>query len=388
MGMSKMGRVLVTASALALAAGAANAGGIDRSGQSIAPLFEKGGYAELSFGMVNPSVSGKDLAIFGGRNSQNVGKDYLSLGFAYKQDINDQLSYAIIYEKPFGADLSYASVANGGSVAFGGTKAHAGYDELSAILRYKFNDNMSAYGGLRISRASGDVTLKGAAYGGLSGYNANFSNDTGYGYVVGVAYEKPEIALRVALTYHSAIKHEHDTKETISGFPIGPVSTTEVSTPQSVNLDVQSGIAPGWLAFGQIRWVDWSEYDIDPLVLTKATNGGVFVKGRRSGRSVRLHDLHAGYRPQVQRPVVGCRVGQLRGKRRSAGFPARSDERSPWSDAGSCLHDRQHQDHHRHQLYQAWRCPARNRNPGRGSCQLHRQQRPWRWRPRRLQLLI
>jgi long-chain fatty acid transport protein len=279
MGMSKMGRVLVTASALALAAGAANAGGIDRSGQSIAPLFEKGGYAELSFGMVSPSVSGKDLAIFGGRNSQNVGKDYLSLGFAYKQDINDQLSYAIIYEKPFGADLSYASVANGGSVAFGGTKAHAGYDELSAILRYKFNDNMSAYGGLRISRASGDVTLKGAAYGGLSGYNANFSNDTGYGYVVGVAYEKPEIALRVALTYHSAIKHEHDTKETISGFPIGPVSTTEVSTPQSVNLDVQSGIAPGWLAFGQIRWVDWSEYDIDPLVLTKATNGGVFVKG-------------------------------------------------------------------------------------------------------------
>lgn len=279
MGMSKMGRVLVTASALALAAGAANAGGIDRSGQSIAPLFEKGGYAELSFGMVSPSVSGKDLAIFGGRNSQNVGKDYLSLGFAYKQDINDQLSYAIIYEKPFGADLSYASVANGGSVAFGGTKAHAGYDELSAILRYKFNDNMSAYGGLRISRASGDVTLKGAAYGGLSGYNANFSNDTGYGYVVGVAYEKPEIALRVALTYHSAIKHEHDTKETISGIPIGPVSTTEVSTPQSVNLDVQSGIAPGWLAFGQIRWVDWSEYDIDPLVLTKATNGGVFVKG-------------------------------------------------------------------------------------------------------------
>ena len=279
MGMSKMGRVLVTASALALAAGAANAGGIDRSGQSIAPLFEKGGYAELSFGMVNPSVSGKDLPVFGGRNSQNVGKDYLSLGFAYKQDINDQLSYAIIYEKPFGADLSYASVANGGSVAFGGTKAHAGYDELSAILRYKFNDNMSAYGGLRISRASGDVTLKGAAYGGLSGYNANFSNDTGYGYVVGVAYEKPEIALRVALTYHSAIKHEHDTKETIGGVPIGPISTTEVSTPQSVNLDVQSGIAPGWLAFGQIRWVDWSEYDIDPLVLTKATNGGVFVKG-------------------------------------------------------------------------------------------------------------
>jgi len=279
MGMSKMGRVLVTASALALAAGAANAGGIDRTGQSIAPLFEKGGYAELSFGTVQPSVSGKDVAIFGGRASGDVANDYLSFGFAFKQDINDQLSYAVIYEKPFGADLTYASTAAGGSVALGGTKAFANYDELSAILRYKFNDNMSAYGGLRISRGTGDVTLKGAAYGPFSGYNANFSNDTGFGYVVGVAYEKPEIALRVALTYHSAIKHEHDTKETISGIPIGPMSTTEVSTPQSVNLDVQSGIAPGWLAFGQIRWVDWSAYDIDPVVLTTLTNGGTFVKG-------------------------------------------------------------------------------------------------------------
>ena len=28
--------------------------------------------------------------------------------------------------------------------------------------------------------------------------------------------------------------------------------------PQSVDIKLQSGIAPGWLAFGSIKWVDWS----------------------------------------------------------------------------------------------------------------------------------
>src|SRR5690606_12309050 len=32
--------------------------------------------------------------------------------------------------------------------------------------------------------------------------------------------------------------------------------------PQSVELKVQSGIAPGWLAFGSIKWVDWSVLQI------------------------------------------------------------------------------------------------------------------------------
>ena len=43
------------------------AGGIERAPQSLAPLFEEGDYVELSFGGVDPDVSGRDLALFGGR---------------------------------------------------------------------------------------------------------------------------------------------------------------------------------------------------------------------------------------------------------------------------------------------------------------------------------
>src|SRR6185437_11037378 len=37
--------------------------------------------------------------------------------------------------------------------------------------------------------------------------------------------------------------------------------------PQSVEVKLQSGIAPGWLAFGSVKWTDWSVQK-ELLVLT------------------------------------------------------------------------------------------------------------------------
>lgn len=71
---------------------AAMAGGIDRSGQSIAALFEKGRYAELSFGAVSPDTSGVGSAAVGFGNSGDMTPSFLQFGAAYKADINDQFS--------------------------------------------------------------------------------------------------------------------------------------------------------------------------------------------------------------------------------------------------------------------------------------------------------
>ncbi|MCX8510095.1 MAG: outer membrane protein transport protein, partial [Rhodobacteraceae bacterium] len=121
----------------------------------------------------------------------------------------------------------------------------------------------------------------GLAYVPVSGYSVNLASDTGLGYVVGVAYERPDIALRVSLTYNSKTKHELATTETFAGAlaALSGTSVTTVETPQSVNLDFQTGVAKDTLVFGQIRWADWSEFDIDPLRFTKVTNAGTFVKG-------------------------------------------------------------------------------------------------------------
>ena len=250
-----MKRILLATAATLAAASVAQAGGIDRSGQGLGALFEKGRYFELSFGLASPTVEGRDVAA---QPTGDVAGTYSQLAFSYKYDINDKLSMAVNLDQPFGADILYGPT----TPVLGGTLAKADAYALTGILRYKFNDNFSAHGGLRMQRAEGNIRLQGAAYGPLSGYNVNLDGDWAPGYLVGVAYEKPEIALRVALTYNSAIKHEMDTTQS-APFPSGTV--TEVETPQSVNLDFQTGVAKDTLVFGQVRWADWSSFLIDPV---------------------------------------------------------------------------------------------------------------------------
>ncbi len=268
-----MKRVMASASALALVAGIAQAGGIDRSGQGIGVLFEKGRYMELSFGRVMPDVSGRDVALFGGFPSGDVAGDYSQASLSYKADLSDKISYAIILDQPFGADVVYPTF-NGttGSIALGGTIAKADATALTGLLRYKFDERISVHGGVRVDRGSGDITLAGAAYGPLSGYNVKLDDDLATGFVIGAAYEIPDIAMRVALTYNSAITHNFDTVESLNP---ALTSSTKVKLPQSVNLDFQTGIAANTLLFGSVRWVNWSQFKIDPLIFTGVAGGGL-----------------------------------------------------------------------------------------------------------------
>ena len=54
------------------------------------------------------------------------------------------------------------------------------------------------------------------------------------------------------------------------GGPQSTQDTTDVDTPQSVQLDFQTGVAPKTLVFGYVRWVDWSEFSISPARLRAA----------------------------------------------------------------------------------------------------------------------
>lgn len=180
---------------------------------------------------------------------------FLQLGAAYKADINDRLSYAIIYDQPFGADVDYPT----GTGYFAAYPAEFESHAITGLLRYKFQNNFSVHGGLRVQSVEATAAVPFVAY-----YRVSGDRDIGVGYVIGGAYERPDIALRVALTYNSGIKHDVQTSESFGGVPI-PGSNTEIETPQSVNLDFQTGIAQDTLLFGGIRWAEWSEFDITPI---------------------------------------------------------------------------------------------------------------------------
>jgi long-subunit fatty acid transport protein len=119
---------------------------------------------------------------------------------------------------------------------------------------------------------NGEVTLTGRAYGDLNGYNVQLDNGEGTGWLAGVAYERPDIALRVALTYNSEIENSFDTTETS---PLGGgESTTTVSAPEAWNLDFQTGVAQDTLVFGTIRHAAYSQTILSPAVFAQATGGG------------------------------------------------------------------------------------------------------------------
>ncbi|UXU75255.1 MULTISPECIES: OmpP1/FadL family transporter [unclassified Paracoccus (in: a-proteobacteria)] len=265
-----MNKIITGIGALLASAAPVLAGGIERAPQSLAPLFEQGNYAELSFGGVDPSVRGTDVAGFA---TGDVAQGYGFFGLSYKHQFNENLSGVLIVEQPFGADIRYPT-APGGSPVLGGTRVEVNSTTYTALLRYKFDNNFSVHGGIRGSHADGLVSLRGAGYAATSGYDLDIDGAWGVGWVAGVAYEVPEIAARVSLTYNSPIEHDFDMTESGGPLPATFSGNYTVKTPRSWTLEGQTGIAADTLLFGSIRWVKWSEFQVDNFLFPIASPAG------------------------------------------------------------------------------------------------------------------
>jgi long-chain fatty acid transport protein len=174
--------------------------------------------------------------------SGDVAPSYTQLGLAAKMDVNDKISFGLILDQPYGAKVSYDTAG----YPLNTTNAEVNTSSISIVGRYKLNDAFSVHAGVRNVTASG-------VYDPVGPYASTYSAGSDVGYLIGVAYEKPEIAMRVALTYASQTQFALD----------GTVGDLTATMPQSVNLDVQSGIAANTLLFGSVRWADWSSATID-----------------------------------------------------------------------------------------------------------------------------
>jgi long-subunit fatty acid transport protein len=223
----------------------ASAGGLDRSGQSVGILFEEGTHVEFSYGYVDPAVSGVDPTVL---DTGDLSPAYSLMGGGFKTDINDKISAAVIFDQPYGSGADYSSGF------YTGTAADLNSSATTLLVSYDVTDNIVVYGGGSAQSMSATAAIPFVA-----GYTIDASSDTGFGYVVGAAYQIPDIALRVALTYRSEISTTHDTLE------FGAISSTmDVTTPKSVNLDFQTGVNEKTLVFGSIRWVEWGNFDLTP----------------------------------------------------------------------------------------------------------------------------
>jgi long-chain fatty acid transport protein len=278
--------------AAALTITAAHAGGIDRARLSYGTLFEKGNYIEFGASHVSPKVSGTfnnpAFGPFSGTSTGDAIGSYSTFSFAYKRDINEKLAFAIFVNTPYGASANFSSFP------YTGLQADWESKQVAVLLKYKVAPSTSVYGGLRVVRSQASITVPdllirgglgqaaqagstaaagiiGASGPGTLDYSASSNTDTRVGYVLGAAYEKPEIALRIGLTYESRITHKFATTENIASSTAAAVSAafsstgvTEITLPQTLTLDVQSGVAKDTLVFGSIRWSEYSVWAVRP----------------------------------------------------------------------------------------------------------------------------
>ncbi|WP_156189341.1 OmpP1/FadL family transporter [Acinetobacter indicus] len=274
---------------------AVQAAGLDRSGQSISAFLQPGNYAEAGISVLDPEVQGKDNA---GNKVSDMAEDYYFPTAAIKIQATDKISLGLLYDQPFGADSQYApesnafATVNTNTGVLEGTSVEVKTNSITALIGYQPNENWNVYAGPVYQSVKAKVSLRGTAYRGpqvLGGYDIDLKESEAYGWLAGFAYSIPEIALKAAVTYRSEIKHELDTKETfgfgtdgalyipgLTGTLLGkPVIPTyhkaEITTPQSVNIDLQSGIAKNTLAFANIRWVHWDQFAVKPAYLSQLT---------------------------------------------------------------------------------------------------------------------
>ena len=261
-----MKRTLINIAILStiLGTGMAQAGGFDRSGQDTSIILKEGNLLEITSVSVSPSVTGTYGAAVGGGAITNVAPSYSFTNLAFRTDISDDMALAIIQDEPYGAHVNWTSATNAID-GYKNIKAQIKSSATTALVSYDAADNVTVYGGLKSQSVSASVSnpLVGS-------YGLSTNTDSSMGYVVGAAFEKPEIAMRVALTYHAKVKHDLTIVESFGG-TAAPSAALSLNTPEAYNLDFQTGIAANTLLFGSIRHVKWTQFLVKPAKYFDAT---------------------------------------------------------------------------------------------------------------------
>ena len=253
------------------------AAGLDRSGQSISVFLQPGNYAEAGISVLDPTVKSSQL------NVTDMAEDYYFPSAAIKVQATEHISLGLLYDQPFGADAMYSLEQSMFTNGIEGTKVEVETHNLTALIGYQPTENWNFYAGPVWQTVEADISLRGQAYISpkdptkvLSGYDIKIHEEEAFGWLAGFAYQIPEIALKTSVTYRSEIKHKAKSVETHKLMPMLNVeSQLDAITPQSVNIDFQTGVAANTLAYANIRWVHWDQFAVTPKFLNAASGNNL-----------------------------------------------------------------------------------------------------------------
>ncbi|MCV2875515.1 hypothetical protein OE810_04510 [Rhodobacteraceae bacterium XHP0102] len=241
------------------------AGGLDQTTFSPDILFEEGGVAELRAQRRSADVTGALIAA-PTVTTGGVLQDRSTVEFGYKQDLTDRLGLAVQITTPYAARTRYGQAG----YPLNGTDARLDSRAVTALLSYDFSNTLFAFGGVRLLQSDGDIYVSvNAGAPNVFSYRFTGDSDTGLGYVLGLAYSRPEFGTRLALSYTSPIDLTFSGQE---GRVLGAAGATPtlsdtrfgVEMPATLSLDFQQGIATDTALFGRVQHSRWGGFEIRP----------------------------------------------------------------------------------------------------------------------------
>ena len=228
---------------------------------SVGVFFDQPWGADVEFtgnnNFVNGTVSAQQVA-GAGQAAQAAATAAKTAAAAKADPTNQTLAYnaatAVKTEREAGAAYNIAS--NIAQHPNEGTNVSVDSKNFTGLLGVKFGEknNWQVYGGPVLQKLEGEVHLRGTAYNSTQGYDGIFAQSNGYGWMAGLAYSKPEIALKAALTYRFGEEHH-------------PVTESQILSPR--------------------RWQDesddlWTTYQRIQENLIKGGLSGLTTKGKRT----------------------------------------------------------------------------------------------------------
>jgi len=283
---------------------AAHAGGIERGGYDIDLLFDPAPFAtDAEATYVMPQRKLKNAVdpsgTLTGMSTAHDSESYWVPRIGFKAQVVPGVDCMVDYSQPWGAHTA-PGIWNG---SFSNIETDIKSNNYAATCSYKMDagkGQVRFIGGVFYQEVYGFKEsyvdpLFGTAIGRVD------LNGNGWGWRAGLAYEIPEIALRASLVYNSQVKLDNISGSLdLSSIGMGSIPVYgAASMPDSVELKLRSGIAPDWLAFGSIKWVNWSILQSIPIC-TEASKGLAqctsVSPGLLSGTPVRATSLDLMYR--------------------------------------------------------------------------------------------
>lgn len=276
--------LLAMAASVALAS-AAQAGGFNRGSANLDGLFSDslgvyGGVTYVAPGRSYSQVSG--ARVVGGtaraftQGSVEFGDSFTVPYASVGGQVVENVACVGSYSQPFGADSTYS-----GAITYHIASQSLATREFGLTCAYRHEmgkGRISFIGGLFNEHIEYNQARNFNLAFGNSGDSKIRVTSNAWGYRVGLGYEIPEIAFKASLMYRSQTNHNASgtytntpfrtlaiaggtpsaTANALYGTNTATSATANASLPQSIELSLQSGIAPGWLAFGSVKWTQWS----------------------------------------------------------------------------------------------------------------------------------